>query len=73
MSDIYFFVGGYVWGLFTAWLLYAKRRNKIKHQRKDVFKHENSGNTHNYDHDQFFYKFAWFHDYSSSSVMMISP
>ena len=36
MSDLYFFVCGYISGLFVAWLL-AKARNVSKYKRETVF------------------------------------
>lgn len=36
MSDVYFYVGGFVFGYFTCWLV-GKAGNIIKNQRKTIF------------------------------------
>lgn len=42
MSDLYFYVGGFVWGFFAHWL-YAKRHDKLQKKRESEF-HDNVTN-----------------------------
>lgn len=42
MENLYFYIGGFVWGIFTCWLL-AKRRNKLEKKRESGF-HDNVTN-----------------------------
>lgn len=42
------YIWGYLWGLFTAWLL-AHARDYLKNNRKTVFKGEVSKKTHDDD------------------------